>query len=115
MNKETLNAINNSKDNYVCCGMIKLAGHSGIYYVGSGKIYDDFEEEFEVVINSIDDFLPLDQWTAEDYANAIDGELENQNYHSFKMPPHKVLEALPKYIEDIERKKILLSLFDWII
>lgn len=115
MQKETLDTLNKFKEAYVFCGMVKLHTGDGLYYVGSGNITGDLEEEFEVTINSMADFVPVRQWLPEDCADAIDGELENQGHHSYKITPHKVLSAMPKSVTDVEKIEILKTLYDWLI
>jgi len=115
MKKKVLDAFNKARIDYLFCGMIKLKGVDGLFYTGYFDISNTFEEEFEVTINSMDDFVLLSEWLPDDYANAIDGELENRNFHNYNITPYKILSAMPESVTDAEKITILKTLYDWLI
>lgn len=108
------NYLNEHKDEYVFCGIVKFKDMC--CYVGSYKIkqstLDEFAEDEDFTLS---DFLPLLKWSPTDYANGIDGELENKNYHSYQPTPHDVIDALPDKLNDEEKIEILKKLFSFII
>ena len=103
------------KNEYMLCGMIKPQTENGLFYVGESGTNEDFEREYDMKINDISDLTPVVEWTPTDYAEALDDYMINNESYSNDITAKKILQILPKSVDDAKRTKILKGLYKRII